>query len=178
MLFLIRKIVSFKKKYMKIDLIDLVREIENGFQNRGCAFFVQVLSQREVKEELLLNGSFDMLTNEKTDDTIFSVEINESRFLNDNSYDKTWVKVYLGDIISYVCVDTVGDNLSILAIEVSRFYRNYGFGKTLVRSIEKFANRSGFNCIEVSPFDENSRKFWEYLGYEESERSTKMYKKI
>lgn len=163
---------------MKIDLIELVHEIESGFQNRGCAFFVQVLSQKQVKEELLLNGSFDMLTNEKTDDTMFSVEINESRFLNDESYDKTWVKVYLGDIVSFVCVDTVGDNLSILAIEVSRFYRNYGFGKTLVKSIEKFANRSGFNCVEVSPFDESSRKFWEYLGYEESERSTKMYKKI
>lgn len=163
---------------MKIDLIDLVNEIESGFQNRGCAFFVQVLSQKEVKEELLSNGSFDMLTNEKTDDTMFSVEISESRFLNDESYDKTWVKVYLGDIISFVCVDTVGDNLSILAIEVSRFYRNYGFGKILVKSIENFANKSGFNCVEVSPFDESSRKFWECLGYEESERSTKMYKKI
>ena len=58
-----------------IDIDDLVTCIEESFLDNGIVFDVYSLTQNEVKEEISLESGFNMLSNEKTKDNEFDVDI-------------------------------------------------------------------------------------------------------
>lgn len=160
-----------------IDVDDLVTCIEESFLDNGVVFDVYSLTQNEVKEEISLESGFNMLSNEKTKDNEFDVDIDESKFLNDTFYEENWVKVSYGNAIAFVCVNVSNNNLNISAIEVNEDCRGYRFGRMIVEGIENYAINEGFETIVLSAFDSDSNSFWEHMGYNNSDCGV-MYKNI
>lgn len=162
----------------QIEPIYLINDIEQNFNNKGmCCVEIDCYTQQEVKESLIYESGFPMLTNEYTNESPYEVDIDTSKFLNDEYYDTYWFRISNGVTIVYVCIKPIGEDLEISAIETNNSYRNMGFGGTVIGGIELFALSNGFNSIVVSAFDSESERFWENNYYEKDELSGKMIKK-
>lgn len=129
--------------------------------------------QEYVKEHILADDCqdmFPMVSNEFTTDSWFTVDINESKFLNDGDYDCTWlVGCDYDDNMSYVlCLKSYGKDktLSIEAFEVNKDMRGQGIGANVISVIES-AVQNYFDFISVSPFDTDAINFWEHMEYVE-----------
>ena len=131
-------------------------------------------SQEDVKECIQKGNCqdmFPMVSNEFTNDSGFTVSIDESKFLNDKDYHYTWIigsdnednMKFLLCIREYEREKT----LSIEAFEVNKDMRGYGIGGNVVSVIESVA-QNFFKFISVSPFDTEALNFWEHMEYEES----------
>lgn len=149
----------------RIDVYDLITKIEENFLDNGFIFEVTNITQDEVKEDIRYHDDFKMLANEFTNDSQFSVEIDESKFLNDKNYEKDWFKIFYGDDIIYVCLRNDEENVEISAIEVNKNYRGDGFGKIVVEAIENYATNQKFKGVKVYSFDTEAESFWNHLGY-------------
>lgn len=160
-----------------IDVNCLINCVEESFMDNGVVFEVYSVTQKEVKDEIFFDSKFRMLSNENTKDSVFDVDIDESKFMNDTFYRKNWVKVSYSDTIAFACVDVSNDNLLISAIEVNEDNRGDGFGKILVEGIERYGISDGFKKIVLSSFDNDAESFWEHMGYTHSDCG-RMYKNI
>lgn len=156
---------------------DVVRDIETVFLQNGMCVEVRNLTQEEVKEDVMYSDNFPMLTNEYTEESPHTVEIDESKFLNDENYREHWFRVSYGPSIVFVCIRNLGNNIEISAIETSTNYRNMGFGGKVVSGIERHALLNDFEYVVLSPYDSNAESFWENIGYEKAETG-RMFKKM
>lgn len=131
-------------------------------------------SQEDVKKCIQKGNCqdmFPMVSNEFTNDSRFTVSIDESKFLNDKDYHYTWIigsdnednMKFLLCIREYEREKT----LSIEAFEVNKDMRGYGIGGNVVSVIESVA-QNFFKFISVSPFDTEAMNFWNHMEYEES----------
>lgn len=149
----------------RINVYDVITEIEENFHDNGFVFEVTNMTQDEVKEDIRYQDGFKMLANEFTNGSQFSVEIDESKFLNDKNYEKDWFKIAYGDDIIYVCLRNDEENVEISAFEVNKTCRGNGFGRIVVEGIEKYARNRSFNGIKMQAFDTKAESFWNHLGY-------------
>lgn len=156
---------------------DVVESIETAFTYNGMCVDVANLTQEEVKDELMYSDKFPMLTNEYTEESPHTVEVDESKFLNDKCYRKHWFRVAYGCSIVFVCIRNLGNNIEISAIETSTDCRNMGFGGRVVSGIEEYALLNNFEYVVLSPYDSNAENFWENIGYEKAETG-RMFKKM
>ena len=131
-------------------------------------------NQEYVKDHILMDDCqdmFPMVSNEFTNDSGFTVDINESKFLNDGDYDCTWlVGCDYDDNMKYLlCLKSYGKarTLSIEAFEVNKSMRGQGLGANVVSVVESVAEKY-FDFISVSPFDTDAINFWEHMEYEEA----------
>lgn len=155
----------------------VVSDIEEEFLQDGMCVEIENLTQDEVKEDIMYSDDFPMLTNERTDESPNMVEIDESKFLNDENYSKHWFRVSYGGSIVFVCIRNLGNNIEILAIETNTGYRNMGFGGKVVSGIERYALFNNFEYVVLSPYDSNAESFWTNIGYEKAETG-RMFKKM
>ena len=139
--------------------------------------------QKYVKEHILVDDyqdMFPMVSNEFTNDSGFTVDINESKFLNDKDYNYTWLigKDYDENINYVLCLKSYEKEktLSIEAFEVNKDMRGQGIGANVISVIESVA-QNYFNFITVSPFDTDAINFWEHMEYEEG-KNGKWVKKL
>ena len=160
-----------------IDISNLTMCIEDAYSDNGYLFGVENVTQEVVKNELSNEGTFRMLTNESTADSVFEVDIDDSKFLNDKSYRNNWIIVSYGYPVAVLCVRAENENLCVSAMEVSSEERRQGFGSMLVRGVEKYARHDGFRKVVVNPFDTDAEGFWTHMGYTMCD-CNRMYKTI
>lgn len=141
-------------------------EIENEFLDNGMCVEVECMTQDEVKEELMYSSDFPMLTNESTGDSPYSVEIDESKFLNDSNYLNSWFSVNYCGVVVFVCLKVSENDVVISAIETNNSYRHMGYGSRAIKGVERYALMDDFDRIVVRPFDSSAEEFWENRGYE------------
>lgn len=86
-----------------------------------------------------------------------------------NNYIKTkrcYVAVFNNEVIGFVWYSVKVDNLEIIAISVSKKYRNLNIGTLLVKKIEKKTRQLGFRKIILKSLKEyNAIGFYSKLGY-------------
>lgn len=150
----------------KLFIEDFVERIENICPN------VNICRQSEVFDILKETDSFEqfpMISYEYTEDSQFSVEIDESKFLNDKSHDGTWIIGMDDDTINFIInLKATNNILHIDAFEVNKDMRGQEIGGNVISMIESVAY-THFDKIVVSPFDTSATEFWEHLGYIENE---------
>lgn len=171
-MFILLVVLTNKLMNMKtiLDTYDLAQSIEEFcMDEKSIVFFVEPLTQREVKERIEYDDNFKMLTCEINCDTSFSVTPDESKFLNDELYKDGWIMCSYGDYVVVICVKNKGNNLEISAMEVSEAYKGMGFGKVVVEAIERYAFDNGMDGVTLKSFDSSAHSFWEHMGYEDTE---------
>ena len=109
-----------------IDKDAVKNEIESEFLDNGMCVEVEILTQEDVKKELMYSSNFPMLTNETTDNITSNVDIEKSKFLNDKLYEDNWFSVNYCDIIVLFCLRVSEDNIVISAIETNSGFRYMG----------------------------------------------------
>jgi GNAT superfamily N-acetyltransferase len=123
-----------------------------------------------VRKELVETKEYDrfpMISYEHTRDSIFEVEISESKFLNDLSHIGTWIMGTNEDELIFILnLKSKGDILEIDAFEIRDELRGQGLGSNILAVIESVAEQY-YNAIAVSPFDTDAQNFWECMEYEE-----------
>ena len=141
---------------------DLVERLETCYDN------VQILDQKSVKGHLVLldmQSEFPMICNEYTPDSNFEVTIEESKFLNDRTYNGTWIIGGSDDFIDFIlCIKTYEQRLFIDALEVNESMRCQGIGANVIAIIESVTEQY-YDSISVSPFDTDAINFWEHMEY-------------
>lgn len=146
----------------KFFLDDLTERLNTIFDG------VQILDQKSVKGHLVfldMTRKFPMICNEYTQDSNIDVDIDESKFLNDKSYNGIWILGGSEDTIDFIlCLKTYEQILFIDVLEVNSEMRNQGIGGNVVSIIESVAEQY-FSAIFVSPFDTDAINFWEHMEY-------------
>lgn len=147
-----------------------IKELIYGLE-RNDKFEIQVMNQQELKiffednyEEY--SDCFPMICFEYTDDSPNDeVNFEESKFLNDDEHDGTWLLGYQhGEVVFIMCLINDNDELEIDTFEVSKQYRGNKFGSYIVDEIEYIAS-DYFDKVYISPFDTNALNFWKKQGY-------------
>ena len=148
----------------KLFIDDLVERLEFEFDT------VTVNTQDEVRKELVETKEYDrfpMISYEHTRDSIFEVEISESKFLNDLSHIGTWIMGTNEDELIFILnLKSKGNVLEIDAFEIWDEFRGQGLGSNILSAIESVAEQY-YSSIIVSPFDTTAINFWEHMEYEE-----------
>ena len=148
----------------KLFIDDLVERLEFEIDT------VTVNTQDEVRKELVETKEYDrfpMISYEHTRDSIFEVEISESKFLNDLSHIGTWIMGTNEDELVFILnLKSNGSVLEIDVFEVRDELREQGFGSNILSIVESVAEQY-YSSIIVSPFDTSAINFWERMEYEE-----------
>lgn len=153
---------------------DSIYDLEEMF------YHVELVSGNEIIKKYLQDyqEQFPMVCWEKTDDSPFQVSIDESKFLNDNIYDRgLWIYIADVDKEPYALINLLMkcDSVEIQALEVAEQYRKRGIGKFIVNTIIDNGKHE-YKYIEVSAFDTCAAEFWKHLGFKE--KDGKLVKKI
>ena len=132
---------------------------------------VSVTNQKEVKFILeSKENEFPMICCEYTPDSDIEVLPDESKFLNDESHDGTWIigSDYDEDDKTYFVINFKSEKhtLEIDTFEISKNLRGKGYGAKALDLIESIAE-DYYDKIVVSPFDTDAMNFWEHRGYVE-----------
>lgn len=142
---------------------------------------VNVIDQKSLKNTIILYGckdQFPMICNEYTPDSNFDVDIDDSKFLNDRSYNGTWIIGCNDDTIDFlVCLKTYEQIFFIDVLEVNEDMRRHGLGGNIVSIIESVAE-TYYPTISVSPFDTDAINFWEHMKYYKEENYSNWVKKL
>ena len=145
---------------------------------------VKVIDQQSLKKAFILYGylgyqdNFPMICNEYTPDSNFDVDIDESKFLNDKSYNGTWIVGCDDDTFNFlICLKTYEQILFIDVLEVNEDMRGQGLGGNIVSIIESVAE-TYYPTISVSPFDTDAINFWEHMEYYKEENYQSWIKKL
>lgn len=148
----------------KLFIDDLVERLEFEIDT------VTVNTQDEVRKTLVETKEYDrfpMISYEHTRDSIFEVEISESKFLNDLSHNGTWIMgTNQDDLIFILNLKSNGSVLEIDAFEIRDELRGQGLGANILSVVESVAEQY-YSSIIVSPFDTTAINFWERMEYEE-----------
>lgn len=148
----------------KLFIDDLVERLEFEIDT------VTVNTQDEVRKAIVETKEYDrfpMISYEHTRDSIFEVEISESKFLNDLSHNGTWIMgTNQDDLIFILNLKSNGNVLEIDAFEVRDELRGQGLGANILSVVESVAEQY-YSSIIVSPFDTTAINFWERMEYEE-----------
>lgn len=148
----------------KLFIDDLVERLEFEIDT------VTVNTQDEVRKTLVETKEYDrfpMISYEHTRDSIFEVEISESKFLNDLSHIGTWIMGTNEDELVFILnLKSNGSVLEIDAFEVRDELRCQGLGTNILSIVESVAEQY-YSSIIVSPFDTSAINFWECMEYEE-----------
>lgn len=148
----------------KLFIDDLVERLEFEIDT------VTVNTQDEVRKAIVETKEYDrfpMISYEHTRDSIFEVEISESKFLNDLSHNGTWIMgTNQDDLIFMLNLKSNGNVLEIDAFEVRDELRGQGLGANILSVVESVAEQY-YSSIIVSPFDTTAINFWERMEYEE-----------
>lgn len=148
----------------KLFIDDLVERLEFEIDT------VTVNTQDEVRKTLVETKEYDrfpMISYEHTRDSIFEVEISESKFLNDLSHIGTWIMGTNEDELVFILnLKSNGSVLEIDAFEVRDELRCQGLGTNILSIVESVAEQY-YSSIIVSPFDTSAINFWEHMEYEE-----------
>ena len=142
---------------------------------------VNIIDQKSLKNTIILYGCqnrFPMVCNEYTPDSNFDVDIDESKFLNDGSYNGTWIIGYDDDTINFlICLKTYEQILFIDVLEVNDDMRGQGLGGNIVSIIESVAE-TYYHTISISPFDTDAINFWEHMEYYNEENHLNWVKRL
>ena len=134
----------------------------------GNEWTIQEKDQKGVKELILdmdMEDKFPMVCFEHTEDSDFDVTIEESKFLNDSTYDGSWLVGRNDDeIVFLINLKSAKGKLIIDTFEVNTDYRGMGFGGNVVATIESVAENY-YKEISASPFDTYAGSFWNHLDY-------------
>lgn len=148
----------------KLFIDDLVERLEFEIDT------VTVNTQDEVRKAIVETKEYDrfpMISYEHTRDSIFEVEISESKFLNDLSHNGTWIMgTNQDDLIFILNLKSNGSVLEIDAFEIRDELRGQGLGANILSVVESVAEQY-YSSIIVSPFDTTAINFWERMEYEE-----------
>jgi len=158
----------------KLFIDDLLEKMEN------LSDTVKVIDQGSLKNIIILYdcNQFPMICNEYTPDSNFDVDIDESKFLNDRSYNGTWIIGCNDDTIDFlVCLKSYEQMLFIDVLEVNEDMRGQGLGGNIVSIIESVAE-TYYPTISVSPFDTDAINFWEHMEYYKEENHPNWVKKL
>lgn len=159
----------------KLFIDDLVERLEFVFDT------VTVNTQDEVRKVLVESKEYDrfpMISYEHTRDSIFEVEISESKFLNDLSHIGTWIMgTNQDDLIFILNLKSKGSVLEIDAFEIRDELRGQGLGSNILSVIESVAEQY-YSSIIVSPFDTTAINFWEHMEYEEDKNGNYWTKQL
>lgn len=127
---------------------------------------VHVGNQDIILERIDDYGEFPMISFEKSQDSPFSVSVNESKFINDPIHDGVWM---IGEKDGYnafiLNLKDYGNDVEIDAFEVNASMRRQGIAGTVVRDIEETMVSEGRNLV-LTPFDSDAESFWLHMGYE------------
>lgn len=147
----------------KLFIDDLVERLEFVLDT------VTVNTQDEVRKALVESKEYDrfpMISYEHTRDSIFEVEISESKFLNDLAHIGTWIMgTNQDDLIFILNLKNKGSVLEIDAFEIRDELRGQGLGANILSVVESVAEQY-YSSIIVSPFDTTAINFWEHMKYE------------
>lgn len=146
----------------KYFLDDLTERLETVFDG------VQILDQKSMKGHLALldmTDQFPMVSYEYTPDSNFEATVDESKFLNDKSYNGTWIIGGAENTIDFIlCLKSYEQMLFIDVFEVNKEMRGQGTGANVISITESVAGEY-FSKILVSPFDTDAINFWEHMEY-------------
>lgn len=153
----------------KLFVDDLVESLESCTSTG-----VKVCEQKDVKTELVnqdLLDRFPMISFEKTNDSQFLVDVDESKFLNDPGHQGSWILASDWDDVPLFIINlkSKGNILYIDALEVNVDERGQGLGGRVVSIIENVACNY-FDYVVISPFDTDAINFWEHMGYIEDDK--------
>lgn len=159
----------------KLFIDDLVERLEFEIDT------VTVNTQDEVRKAIVETKEYDrfpMISYEHTRDSIFEVEISESKFLNDLSHNGTWIMgTNQDDLIFILNLKSNGNVLEIDAFEVRDELRGQGLGANILSVVESVAEQY-YSSIIVSPFDTTAINFWERMEYEEDKNGCYWIKQL
>ena len=154
---------------------DLLERLEN------LSDTVKTIDQQSLKNSIILFGcqdKFPMVCSEYTPDSNFSVDIDESKFLNDRCYNGTWIVGCDDDTINFlICLKIYGQILSIDVLEINEDMRGQGLGGNIVSIIESVAEIY-YPTISISPFDTDALNFWEHMEYYKDDKHPNWIKKL
>lgn len=155
---------------MTTKIIDFLTDFHYELGNLG--FNIIPMNQNEVKEYIIDNEvetCFPMICEEKSHDTDFIVDINESLFLNKDDYKHNWLCICNEfGVISLMCVHSNNvHDITIDAFEINTEYRNQKYAKQLVEVFENCVYDNQFKYIFLTSFDSHSYSFWEHMNYED-----------
>lgn len=131
---------------------------------------IEEFTQSDVKD-FMVDGHekyFPMICSEYTTDSMETVDMDESNFLNAEYYDTKWVSIQ-GDCFMCFNQSIDNDTLIIDVLEVNKEIRREGLGRLILTTIEKCAKEL-YGHIKIQPFDTCSELFWMHMGYEENSR--------
>lgn len=129
---------------------------------------VDCVSQYDVKRYVIdsnLEENFPMICSERTDESKYVVDTDESVFLNSQTHAGNWL--IIGDMEEPICICCLKTNMTCLEIdvfEISEMYRGFGYARKVVESIER-AIKDIYDGMIVNPFDYSSESFWEHMGF-------------
>ena len=157
-------------------LTEFVNDFVEGVES-DLNMLSDTLTQNEIKE-LMVNGlsnEFPMVSYEYTPDTSFEVDIDESKFLNDEVHNGAWVMIENMCLINFMEIN--GNVLEIDAFEMSENYRNSGYARKILNEIEHVSGQY-YEKIKVTPFDDDAQNFWEHFNYKNYKGYDGLYKEI
>lgn len=146
------------------DIIDNFQtEVEN--MNLYCEYV-----DYSLVRDLLVDccDDFPMTCFEYTPDSDFTVDIMESKFLNDESHDGNWLIIHNNDdTIGVLNIKEHDKIIEVDVFEINVKYRKNGYGKQFINILEN-VSKEYFDMITLVPFDSSSTDFWEYMNYKDN----------
>ena len=144
---------------------NILDKFTENIENNMC-LYCEIKSQFEIFQ--ILNGKetdFPMISFEKTDDSDFTVDVIDSKFLNDEIYDFNWIVISDDtDIIGLMCIGYYTDYIKIEVFEINKNYRNLGYAKQIIENFENSIENNKCD-IRLVPYDTSAMSFWEHMGY-------------
>lgn len=150
------------------------------FLDEFCEYDSEILTQRQIRNELRNIKEFPMICFEYSDDSIFESTIWDSKFLNDESYDGVWLSI---EDVCLICFnknsfDVKSREIILDVFEINENYRNRGYAHDILETLEFCVKKYNCDYIKVSPYDSMSESFWRHMGYNELFNNNNLVKKI